>query len=383
MRVTDYELFAVPPRWLFLKLTTSDGTVGWGEPVLEGRTRTVRAATSELIEDFLLGNDPMEIERHWQRCYRGGHYRGGPVLSSAIAGIDQALWDIKGRQFGAPVYQLLGGRARDTIPLYQWVGGDRPEEVAEDAERAVESGYDTVKLTITARSQTRNSEDIVRSARDRVAAVHDAVGDRADIAVDCRGRISRGRLTRLASVLEEFGILFLEEPVLPEQNESLAKLAPGIDIPLATGQRMYSRWDFKRVIGNDAVAIVQPDLSHAGGISEIKKIAAMAETYDVDVMPKCPVGPISLAAGLQIDFSTPNAVLQEQNLELHDTADNDRLRYLEAPDIFGYDDGSLHPPSGPGLGIDIDESYVRAQAEKEVRWRTPHWQHEDGSIAEW
>ena len=251
------------------------------------------------------------------------------------------------------------------------------------AELAVEAGYDTVKLTITARSQARNSEEIVQIARDRVEAVHDAVGDRADIAVDCRGRISRGRLTRLASALDEFGILFLEEPVLPEQNESLAHLAPQIDTPLATGQRMYSRWDFKRVLGNDAVAIIQPDVSHAGGISEIKKIAAMAETYDVDVMPKCPVGPISFAAGLQIDFSTPNAVLQEQNLELHDMADNDRLRYLEDPSVFEYDDGSLHPPTGPGLGIDVDESYVRAQAEKEVRWQTPHWRHEDGSIAEW
>jgi galactonate dehydratase len=383
MRVTDYELFAVPPRWLFLKLTTSDGTVGWGEPVLEGRTRTVRTAVEELVEDFILGSDPTEIERHWQRCYRGGHYRGGPVLSSAIAGIDQALWDIKGRQLGAPVYELLGGRARDTIPLYQWIGGDQPAEVAEDAARAVEAGYSTVKMTMTARSHTRNSEEIVRTAHDRVAAVDDAVSDDVDIAVDCRGRISKGRLSRLGSVLEPYGLLFLEEPVVPDQNESLEHLAASVNIPIATGQRMYSRWDFKHVLGNDAVAIVQPDISHAGGISEIKRIATMAEAYDVDVMPKCPVGPISFAAGLQIDFSTSNAVLQEQNLGLHDTTDNERLRYLDDPSVFEYDDGSLHPPTEPGLGIDIDESYVRAQAEKEIRWQTPLWHHEDGSIAEW
>jgi len=383
MRVTDYELFAVPPRWLFLKLTTSDGTVGWGEPVLEGRSRTVRMAVEELVEDFILGSDPTEIERHWQRCYRGGHYRGGPVLSSAIAGIDQALWDIKGRQLGAPVYELLGGRARDTIPLYQWIGGDQPAEVAEDAARAVEAGYSTVKMTVTARSHTRNSEEIVRTAHDRVAAVDDAVGDEVDIAVDCRGRISKGRLSRLGSVLEPYGLLFLEEPVVPDQNESLERLAASVNIPLATGQRMYSRWDFKQILGNDAIAIVQPDISHAGGISEVKRIATMAEAYDVDVMPKCPVGPISFAAGLQIDFSTSNAVLQEQNLGLHDTTDNERLRYLDDPSVFEYDDGSLHPPTEPGLGIDIDESYVRTQAEKEIRWQTPLWHHEDGSIAEW
>lgn len=381
MRVTDYELFSVPPRWLFLKLTTSDGTVGWGEPILEGRTRTVRKAVEELVEDFILGNDPAAIERHWQRCYRGGHYRGGPILSSAIAGIDQALWDIKGRQLGAPIYELLGGRVRDTIPLYQWIGGDQPAEVAEDATRAAEAGYPAVKMTITARSHARNSEAIVQTAHDRVAAVHDAVGDRIDIAVDCRGRIGKGRLSRLGSVLEPYGVLFLEEPVVPEQNESLERLS--VDIPIATGQRMYSRWDFKHILGNDTVDIVQPDISHAGGISEVKRISTMAEAHDVDVMPKCPVGPISLAAGLQIDFSTPNAVLQEQNLELHDPADNERLRYLDDPSVFKYDDGSLHPPTGPGLGIEMDESYIRAQAEKEIRWQTPVWHHEDGSIAEW
>ncbi|MFD1632851.1 galactonate dehydratase (plasmid) [Haloplanus ruber] len=383
MHVTGYELFSVPPRWLFLKLTTSDGTVGWGEPALEGRTRTVRAAVSELVEDFLLGNDPMEIERHWQRCYRGGHYRGGPILSSAIAGIDQALWDIKGQQLGVPVYQLLGGRARDRIPLYQWVGGDQPGEVAADAERAVDDGYSVVKLTMTARSHTRNSEEVVEIARDRVAAVDDAVGDEADIAVDCRGRISKGRLPRLASVLEPYGVRFLEEPVLPDQNESLERLSPTVGAPMATGQRMYTRWDFKRVLGNDAVAIVQPDITHAGGISEVKKIAAMAEAYDVDVMPKCPVGPISLAACLQIDFSTPNAVLQEQSIGVHELEGNEHLRYLEDPTVFEYDDGNLEPPTEPGLGIDVDESYVREQSEKEIRWQTPLWHHEDGSVAEW
>lgn len=383
MHVTDYELFSVPPRWLFLKLTTSDGTVGWGEPVLEGRTQTVRSAVEELIEDFLLGENPMEIERHWQRCYKGGHYRGGPILTSAIAGIDQALWDIKGKQLETPVYELLGGRARDKIRLYEWVGGDRPEGLAADAELAVDAGYSTVKMMMTSRSHRRNSEAIVRTAKERVQAVRETIGETPDVAVDCRGRLSKSKLTKLASALDDYGVLFLEEPVLPDHNESLPRLTPTLDIPVATGQRMYSRWDFKHVLGNDAVAIVQPDISHAGGITEVKKIATMAEAYDVDVMPKCPVGPISLAACLQIDFSTPNAVLQEQNLDVHDQTDNEKLQYLDDPTMFEYDDGVLHPPTEPGLGITVDESFVRTQAEKEIRWKTPLWYHEDGSVAEW
>jgi galactonate dehydratase len=383
MRVTDYELFAVPPRWLFLKLTTSDGTVGWGEPILEGRTETVRAAVAELVEDFVLGGDPAEIERHWQRCYRGGHYRGGPVLMSAIAGIDQALWDIKGRQFGAPVYELLGGRARDRVRVYQWVGGEQPAEVAADAERAAAAGYSVVKMMLSARSHERDREKLVRTGRERLRAVREAVGDEVDVAVDCRGRISKSKVTRLASAIEEFEPLFLEEPVLPEQNESLASIAPEIDIPVATGQRLYSRWEFTGLLENDAVGIVQPDVSHAGGISEVRKIAAMAEAHDVSLAPKSPVGPISLAACLQVDFCTPNAVLQEQNLDVHETTDNELLRYLANPSALAAEGGFLEPPDGPGLGVEIDEAYVRDQAEKEVRWQTPLWYNEDGSVAEW
>ena len=383
MRVTDYELFAVPPRWLFLKLTTDDGTVGWGEPILEGRTETVRAAVTELIDDFVLGSDPAEIERLWQQCYRGGHYRGGPVLMSAIAGIDQALWDLKGKQFGAPVYELLGGRARDQIRTYQWVGGERPAEVAAAAEEAVAADYSVLKMMLSSRSHERNRERLVRTGRERVRAVREAVGEDVDIAVDCRGRISKSKVTHLASELEAFDPLFLEEPVLPEQNESLATITPTIDIPVATGQRLYSRWDFKGLFGNDAVAIVQPDISHAGGISEVRKIAGMAEAHDVSLAPKAPVGPISFAACLQIDFCTPNAVLQEQNLDVHEPGDNDLLRYLANPSVFEYDRGFLKPPDGPGLGIEIDESYVQKQEEKEIRWQTPLWYNEDGSIAEW
>jgi len=255
--------------------------------------------------------------------------------------------------------------------------------VAADAERAVDASYPVVKLMMAARSHAQNSEEVVEIVRDRVAAVDNAVGGEADVAVDCRGRISKGRLLRLASALEPYGVRFLEEPVLPDQNESLERLTPAVGVPVATGQRMYSRWDFKRGLGNDADAIVQPGISHAGGISEVKRIAAMAEAYDVDVMPKSPVGPISFAACLQIDFSTPNAVLQEQSIAVHDPEDNEHLRYLDDPATFAYEDGYLKPPTNPGLGIDIDESYVREQSEKDVRWQTPLWYHEDGSVAEW
>jgi galactonate dehydratase len=383
MRVTDYELFAVPPRWLFLKLTTSDGAVGWGEPILEGRTRTVRAAVTDLMEDFLLGEDPTEIERHWQRCYRGGHYRGGPVLMSAIAGIDQALWDIKGRQFDAPVYELLGGKARDRVQVYQWVGGEQPSDVAADAKRAVADGYSVIKMMISSRAHRREGTELVGVAQQRLSAVREAVGDSVEIAFDCRGRIGKARVARLASVLEPYDVLFLEEPVLPENSDSLAGVAPTMEIPVATGQRLFSRWDFAPLLENDAVGFVQPEITHAGGISEVKKIATMAEAYDVSVAPKSFVGPISLAASLQIDFCTPNVALQEQGLDVQNTTDNELLKYLSDPSTFEYEDGYLHAPEKPGLGIDIDESYVREQAEKEIRWQTPTWHNGDGSIAEW
>ncbi|WP_394739428.1 galactonate dehydratase [Natronococcus roseus] len=382
MRITDYELFEVPPRWLFLKVTTSDGTVGWGEPIVEGRAKTVKTAVKELLENYLLGEDPSAIEDHWQAMYRGGFYRGGPVLMSAIAGVDQALWDIKGKRFDAPVYELLGGKARDRVRVYQWIGGDRPQNVAGAAREKVEAGFSALKMNATPEIRPIDNPRAVEDAVDRIAAVREAVGSEVDIGVDFHGRVSKPMVRRLARALEPYDPMFIEEPILPEHNDALADIRAATTIPIATGERMYSRWDFKEIFESNAVDVIQPDLSHAGGITEVKKIAAMAEAYDVSVAPHCPLGPIALASCIQVDACSPNALIQEQSLDIHYNEGGDVLDYLEDPSVFEYRDGYVSLPDGPGLGVEIDEDVVRERA-GDVDWHNPVWRHDDGSVAEW
>ena len=383
MQITDYELFEVPPRWLFLKLTASDGTIGWGEPIVEGRAKTVRSAVEELVENYLLGEDPARIEHHWQRMYRGGFYRGGPVLMSAISGVDQALWDIKGKQFGAPVYELLGGRARDRVRVYQWIGGDRPADVGQAAKEKVDAGFTALKMNATSELRRIDTPAAVDEACQRVAEVREVVGGDVDIGVDFHGRVSKPMAKRLAAALDPYDPFFIEEPVLPEHNDALPEIACHTSTPIATGERMYSRWDFKELFEQGVVDVIQPDLSHAGGITEVKKIADMAEAYDVALAPHCPLGPIALAACLQVDACSPNTLIQEQSLDIHYNQTNDVLDYLADPDVFDYHDGHVELPSAPGLGIDIDESYVRERAKQDVNWHNPVWTHDDGSVAEW
>jgi galactonate dehydratase len=381
MEITDYELLHAPPRWLFLKVTTSDGTVGWGEPVVEGRARTVETAVEELFDSYLLGEDPTRIEDHWQAMYRGGFYRGGPVLLSAIAGVDQALWDIKGKQLGAPVHELLGGPVRDRVRVYQWICGDRPDDVGEAAREKVEAGFTALKMNATAELERVDSPRAVDEAVERLATVRDAVGDDVDIGVDFHGRASKPMAKRLVTELEPHEPFFVEEPVLPEHNDALPRIAAQTSTPIATGERMYSRWDFKEVFEQGSVDVIQPDLSHAGGITEVHKIAAMAEAYDVALAPHCPLGPVALAACLQVDAAAPNALIQEQSLDIHYNETSDVLDYLADPSVFEFEDGYVDVPDGPGLGVSVDEDALRAAEEPD--WHNPIWRHDDGSVAEW
>ncbi|WP_122088685.1 galactonate dehydratase [Halalkalicoccus subterraneus] len=381
--IADYNLYEVPPRWLFLRLETSDGLVGWGEPVVEGRAKTVRAAVEELLDNYLIGEDPAQIENHWQTMYRGGFYRGGPVLMSAIAGIDQALWDVKGKRFGAPVYELLGGRARDRIRVYQWIGGDRPSEVGEAAAEKVSEGFTGLKMNATSELRRVDTSAAVREAEERLGEVREAVGPEVDIGVDFHGRVTKPMAKRLAEALEPYEPMFIEEPVLPEHNDALPAIAAHTSIPIATGERMFSRWDFKEVFEDGSVDVIQPDLSHAGGITEVKKIADMAEAYDVALAPHCPLGPIALASCVQVDACSPNALIQEQSLDIHYNRGGDVLDYLVDSGVFEYDEGYIEIPTGPGLGIELNEEYIERQAEKTVNWHNPVWRHDDGSVAEW
>jgi galactonate dehydratase len=382
VKVTSLELFKVPPRWLFLKVATDEGISGWGEPVVEGRAETVRTAVEEL-SGYLVGKDPSRIEDHFQVLYRGGFYRGGPILTSAISGIEQALWDIKGKALGVPAYELLGGAAREKVRVYGWIGGDRPEQVVEFAEAQIAVGLTAVKMNANGDLHYVDSHGKVDEAVARLAAVRELGGPDFGIAVDFHGRVHKAMAKILVKELAPYRPMFIEEPVLPENPEALREVARHAAVPIAVGERLYTRWDFKRVLTDGYVDVVQPDISHAGGILETRKIAAMAEAFDVAVAPHCPLGPIALAASLQLDACTPNVFIQEQSLGIHYNQESDLLDYLEDPSVFDYEDGYVGLPEGPGLGIAVDEEKVREAAKIGHDWRNPVWRNDDGTVAEW
>jgi galactonate dehydratase len=382
VKIKNYELFQIPPRWLFLKIETDEGITGWGEPVIEGRAATVKTAVEELME-YLMEKDPLTIEDHWNVMYRSGFYRGGPILMSAISGIDQALWDIKGKYYGQPVHQLLGGKARETIKVYSWIGGDRPNDVGNNAKEVVSRGFKAVKMNGTEELQYVDSHEKIDQVVERVAAVREAVGPYIGIGIDFHGRVHKPMAKILAKEIEPFRPMFIEEPVLPENNEALRDIANLVSIPIATGERMYSKWDFKRLLVDGYADIIQPDLSHAGGITECKKILSMAEAFDVAAAPHCPLGPIALAACLQVDATCHNAFIQEQSLGIHYNQGTDLLDYIMEKNVFSYKDGYVKIPDLPGLGIEINEDHVKKMAEIGHNWRNPIWRHTDGSVAEW
>ncbi|MEP6940404.1 MAG: galactonate dehydratase [Rudaea sp.] len=382
MKITRLTTYHAAPRWLFLKIDTDAGISGWGEPVVEGRAQTVEAAVRELSE-YLVGKDPARINDLWQTMYRGSFYRGGPILMSAIAGIDQALWDIKGKALGVPVYELLGGLVRERMQTYRWVGGDRPADIIAQIEGHLANGFDTFKFNGTEELRPLDNARAVDAAVAKVAEIRAAFGERISFGIDFHGRVSLPMARVLLRELEPFRPLFVEEPVLPEQAESYPRLAAATSIPLAAGERMYSRFEFKTVLERGGLAIIQPDLSHAGGITECVKIAAMAEAYDVGVAPHCPLGPVALAACLQLDFVAWNAVLQEQSIGIHYNNGADLLDYVVNKDDFRCVGGCIAALPKPGLGVEIDEARLIEASRDPPNWRNPVWRHSDGSVAEW
>ena len=343
-QIVDYELFKVPLRWLFLKVETADGTVGWGEPILEGRAETVRTAVEELMDGYLLGEESSRIEDHWQRMYRGGFYRGGPVLMSAIAGIDQALWDIKGKYSGEPVYDLLGGRTREHVSLYKKVVPESVDRIPELATKAVEDGFDTLKLLTTYQTAPLESSADIDAICEYLDAAREAVGRDVDIGIDLHGHISASMAPRLFARLGEHDPMFVEEPVRPEHLRMLER-GSYHDIPIAFGERLYSRWEFR------------PHLER--------------------LMMSCSVGPIAYAASTQLSHHVTNAVQQPALGERYvDT-------YVDNVDDLRSENGHVTMPETPGLGVEIDEDGVREHAGKGSDWRTPIRQYNDGSFVEW
>ena len=379
MKIERIETFLVPPRWLFVRIEATGGLVGWGEASLEGYAEAVDGVF-EALRDRFVGADPRNIEDIWQVAYRGGFYRGGAVLMSALAGLDQALWDLNGKLSGLPVWRMLGGKVRDRVRAYAWIGGDRPDEVGEAAAARRAQGFSAVKMNATPELDRLASPRALDAVADRVQAAQ-AAG--MDVGIDFHGRVHKAMAKQLARALEPLGLLFIEEPLLSENLEGLAQIGQLVATPIALGERLYSRWDFKQALASGVVDIIQPDVSHAGGISETRRIAAMAEAYDVAVAPHCPLGPLALASCLQLAACTPNLVLQEMSLGIHYNVGADLLTYITDKSVLTPIDGHLSIPEGSGLGVTIDEDAVREAAREGHRWRNPIWRYADGGFAEW
>lgn len=381
MKISDITVYKVKPRWIFVKVSTDEGVEGWGEMISGTKTETVVAGAKEM-GNRLIGRNPFEIERLWQELHRS-FFRGGPINGTIISGLEMALWDIKGKALGVPVYELLGGAARDRIRVYSWIGGDRPSDVAEQAKQRVAKGFTAIKMNATSELHYIDSYKKVQAVVDRVASIRDATGDDLEIGIDFHGRVHRPMAKVLAKALEPLHPMFLEEVVLPENWDSFDDIAREVSIPLATGERLYTRWEFKNLFQQGAVDIVQPDVALTGGILETRKIAAMAEAYDMGVAPHAPYGPVALAATLQIDACTPNVFIQEQSLGIHYNQGFDLLDFVKNKEIFQYKDSYVDIPKGPGLGIEMDEDKIKAVAQQGLVWTNPSWKNYDGTVAEW
>ena len=377
--VIPHVLFAGRTNLVFVEVRTDAGIVGLGEASLEGKTEAVVGAIND-VKEYLIGQDPTRIEHHWQTIYRHSFWRGGVVIGSAISGIEQALWDILGKALGVPVYELLGGRVRDRVRLYaNGPRGDTPEAVAESCARLVEAGWGALKLApFDAVPGVAGRPELV-AARRQMGLIRDAVGPDIDILIDCHGRLSPTSAIQMADALEEFDIFFFEEPVLPEDPRAMAEVAASISIPVATGERLFTKWGFRDILEVGAAAVLQPDLAHCGGIWEGRKIAAAAEVSYVAVAPHNPYSWLLTMTSLQLDFATPNFLIQEFLVDHPPAVERlftERFTWLPG--------GWVEPPTAPGLGVELDWDAVRAHEQLPyTRTYQPSLWHVDGSVADW
>lgn len=376
-------------NWVFVKIETDQpGLYGWGEASLEWKTRAVVGA----VEDFapmLLGEDPQRIEHLYQKMYRQSFWRLGVIGMSAISGIEQALWDIAGKEVGLPVYRLLGGRVRDRVRMYTHLGGgdmravyesqqsQDPQVFVERALAVIEKGYTAVKVLLTPPTESLNAIAAYNYAARVMAALREAVGVDVDIMVDCHGRHFPANALEFCRVLAPYRPYFVEEPVPPENIDVMAELRKQSPVPIATGERLVTRFGFRELFEKGACHVIQPDLCHCGGLWEAKKIAAMAETYYLGVAPHNPLGPVANAAALHFALSTPNFLIQEDMLA------DVPWRWEVVQHQLQMQDGYWLPVDAPGLGIEVDEAAARKHPfQQEVIHATTIRAH-DGAILDW
>ena len=355
MKVTDIKPFVVDcfrTNWVFVKVYTDEGIDGVGEATLEYKEKALLGAL-EHIKEYLVGKDPRDIEKHWHTVYRDAYWRGGAVLMSALSAVETALWDILGKSLGVPVYTLLGGKYHDRVRIYVngWFSGAKtPDEFAAKAKQAVSRGVTAMKWDPFGKNYLDISRKELSRAIDCVGAVRDAVGRDIDLLIEGHGRFNIPTAVNIARELEQFNPMFFEEPVPPDNLDALLEVKNRANIPISAGERLYTRWDYKPLFDKAAADYIQPDISHAGGIMELKKIAAEAECRYIPFAPHNPSGPVANAATLQLAACCPNFCILEimySDVEWRSDVTNEAL---------SYSDGYMEIPDKPGLGIEINEA---------------------------
>ncbi len=381
MKIAAIEQFFPMPRVRLVKVTTDSGLVGWGETTLEGKARSTSTAVEEL-GDYLIGKDPLRIQHHWQHIYRSAFFRGGNVLMSALSGLDQALWDLAGKHFGVPVHQLLGGAVRDRIRVYAHWGIDSLTDEGKAAARErldflqKRGGYGAYKSGPGGTWRAHEPPAVIDDFVERAYLMREWVGDGVELAFDFHGKMTPALAVEICQELKGMRPMFVEEPVPQENVEALKQVTDKVTIPIATGERLLTRWGFREVLEKHAAAYIQPDTSHVGGISELVKVANMAEVYYVHIMPHCAIGPVAFSASLQVDAAVPNFLVQEQ-------IDQGLGGGLLKED-WQVKEGHIELPDKPGLGMEIDEDAAERDCGEYAEELGGEFYYEsDGSVADW
>lgn len=379
MKITGIRAVAVGAGWrnyVFVLVDTDQGVTGLGEASLGGQTHAVLGAIKDL-EPLLIGADPFRIEHLWQQAYRHAFWHGGVTVLSALAGVEVALWDIKASALGVPIWRLMGGLVRDKIRAYaNGPRGETPDELAESAQALVARGFTAMKFTPFDATPALAGKRFIDAAVAKTRAVREAVGPEVELMIDGHGRLSPAVAVRAADALAEFNLMFFEEPCLPEHAAAMGRIAKKSAIPIATGERLLTRWEHLDVLGSRKIGVLQPDIIQSGGIAEARKIAALAEMHFVSVAPHNPWSWVNTVASLHLDAVIPNFLIQEV------ITDDEPWKDAIAIDPPRMDaDGFFQPPSGPGLGIELD--LAAAKRFPPVTGRPPALWHEDGSVADW
>ncbi len=353
-RITPIMAKGLSRIYTFVKVETDQaGLVGWGEASLEGKPRAVAGCIHD-FETMILGEDPLRIEYLWQIMYRSAFWRQGVIGLTALSGIDQALWDIKGKVYGRPVFELLNGPVRDKARMYTHFGGADPESAVQSALAKVSRGWTAIKTVPVPVTEIVTGPVKVKQAAAVLQAVREAVGDDIEILLDLHGRLTPQMAVLYGTAFEEFSPYFLEEPCQSENPKAMAAVREKLVTPIATGERLFTRWGFREILEVNAASVLQPDCCHAGGITELMKISAMADVYYTGLAPHNPYGPVSTAACLHVDFAAPNFLLQEMVDPLTDPVAQE---FVTEP--LSVVDGHMFPPTGPGLGVEVDEAACR------------------------